>query len=313
MPPAIALGVGGLATLGGSIISSNAAGNAADKQAGAAAYSADLQKQMFEEQRSDMQPWRTGGLSAMYGPGGLFTPVGGGPGGVPMSPDQQKAAFIQDRMKAYSNMKGTADEPAWMKQSGYNPDTLKYEASTDWDSWGKNSAPYQSANQYQLDPSLTKSFSLQDFQADPGYQFRMQQGQDALERSAAARGGLNSGATLKAITEYGQNFASNEFGNAYNRFTNNQTNRFNRLAAIAGIGQTAQGQMNQAAQTYGTNMGNIAVGNANAQGASAIAQGNAWSGGLQGLAGLGQNWMNYSQQSQFQNDYLGLMKTMAQR
>ena len=65
---------------------------------------------------------------------------------------------------------------------------------------------------------LSRTFTMDDFQKDPGYQFRMDEGTKALERSAAARGGLSSGSTLKALTRYGQDYASNEYQNAYNRF-----------------------------------------------------------------------------------------------
>ena len=60
-------------------------------------------------------------------------------------------------------------------------------------------------------PSATDAFN------EPGYQFRLQSGSDALQRSAAAKGLLRTGGTLKDITEYGQNFASNEYGNVFNR------------------------------------------------------------------------------------------------
>lgn len=92
-------------------------------------------------------------------------------------------------------------------------------------------------------------------QNDPGYQFRLQQGQQALQNSAAARGGLLSGGTAKALADYNQNAASGEYGNVYNRalntfgtnynqYVNDQTNQFNRLAAISGIGQTTANDLN---------------------------------------------------------------------
>lgn len=295
----VAVGVGAgtaVAGVAGSAISAGAAGSAADKQAAASNYAADLQKQIFDQQRQDTTPWRTAGLSSLYGQGGLFVGANG-QSGVPMTEEAQKRAFIQERMKAYENMRGTANEPDWLKNG--NADTLKYEAETDWNGWGKNSPAYQSANQYQLDPSLTKAFSMEDFQKDPGYDFRMQEGQKALERSAAAKGGLQSGGFMKALTKYGQDYASNEYQNAYNRFNNDQANRFNRLASIAGIGQTATGQLGQAGQNYANQVGNIATSNANAQGAAGIAAGNAWSQGLNSIAGAGKTWMDYTMANKY--------------
>jgi hypothetical protein len=105
-------------------------------------------------------------------------------------------------------------------------------------------------------------------QNDPGFQFRLQEGLKALQNSAAAKGDLLSGGTLKGLNNYAQNEASNEYGNVYNRsfgqylqkyneFQNNQSNRFNRYAALAGVGQTAAGQIGQAGQNAAGNNAQI--------------------------------------------------------
>lgn len=107
-------------------------------------------------------------------------------------------------------------------------------------------------------------------QNDPGYQFRLQQGQQALQNSAAARGGLLSGGTAKALTDYNQNAASGEYGNVYNRalqnyntnyntFTNDQTNTFNRLQALSGGGQTAANNLSASGITAAGNAANIGL------------------------------------------------------
>lgn len=144
------------------------------------------------------------------------------------------------------------------------------------------------------DPSFQKDFTSADFQKDPGYDFRMQQGQQALERSAAARGGLMGGGFAKGLARYGQDYASNEYNNAYNRFNNDRTNRFNRLSSIAGLGQTANGLNAQAGQNYANNAGSNMMGAANAQGAAGIASANAWGGALSNLGSIGMQgaWMN---------------------
>jgi hypothetical protein len=96
-------------------------------------------------------------------------------------------------------------------------------------------------------------------QNDPGFQFRLAEGQKALERSAAAKGGLTTGGTLKALTQYGQNFGSNEYSHVYdsafqqyqqgyNEFNNNQTSRFNRFASISGLGQQTTAQQTSASR-----------------------------------------------------------------
>lgn len=163
----------------------------------------------------------------------------------------------------------------------------------------QNQKPWLQAGQQALgqmqDPYFQKTFGASDFQQDPGYQFRLQQGLDALQRSAAARGGLQSGGTMRALNDYAQGSASQEYQNAYNRFTNDQTNRFNRLASLAGVGQTANSELNQAGMQTAGNIANIGMSNANAQGAAAIAQGNAWGGALSSIGnGAANNWMTYS-------------------
>jgi hypothetical protein len=105
-------------------------------------------------------------------------------------------------------------------------------------------------------------------QNDPGYQARLKLGQQALENSAAARGGVLGGGTAKDLTNYAQDFASNEYSNvysraqqeyqnAYNVFQNNQSNTYNRLAGVAGIGQTSTTALGNQGQAAAGNVANI--------------------------------------------------------
>lgn len=139
-------------------------------------------------------------------------------------------------------------------------------------------------------------FTMADFQKDPGYDFRMKEGQKAIDASASARGSLNSGATLKALSRYGQDYASGEYQNAYNRFQGEQTNRFNRLSSIAGIGQTANAATGNAGQNYANQVSQnqIGVGNANAaaQMAGANAAGNVINTGINA-------WSQYEMMNRF--------------
>lgn len=80
------------------------------------------------------------------------------------------------------------------------------------------------------------------FQQDPGYQFRLKQGEDAIMHSAAARGGRMGGDTLKALLEHGQNFATNEYGNAINRAAMADNADFARAAGQAGVWTGTGGQ-----------------------------------------------------------------------
>jgi hypothetical protein len=107
---------------------------------------------------------------------------------------------------------------------------------------------------------LVRGFTPADFTTDPGYAFRLAEGQKQLDRQAAIRGGQISGAALKAAGRYGQEMASQEFGNAYNRFRETQGLRRNALAGVAGYGPTAASSINAAGQSYATGAGNIMTG-----------------------------------------------------
>ena len=165
---------------------SKAAGKATDAQVEAEAMRIEHEREMFDQHREDLAPWRDIGESAL----------------------RQLQAGISA---------GT-----------YDPGTFNF-----------------------------------DFEADPGYQFRLTQGVAGLDASAASRGRLLSGAQDKAVTRYGQELGSLEYGNAFNRAVaehsieaGRRSDQFNRLAGMAGIGQTAVGQTVQAGQQAQQNIGN---------------------------------------------------------
>ena len=116
--------------------------------------------------------------------------------------------------------------------------------------------------------SLMRDFTMADFETDPGYAFRMSEGMKALERSAAARGSLFGGGTLRALTRYGQDVASQEYLNAYNRFQENRRTRYNFLAGVAGLGQQGANQLVGASQNFANQYGNLLVGGATAAAAA---------------------------------------------
>jgi hypothetical protein len=131
-------------------------------------------------------------------------------------------------------------------------------------------------------------FGMSEFQADPGYGFRLAEGQKALDRQAAARGGLISGGALKAAQRYGQEMGSQEYTNAFNRYQTERQARLNPLQSLAGMAQTSTGQLGQAGQAMATG-----VGEAGAQAAQARASG--YMGTANALTqGLGQ-YLGYTQ------------------
>ena len=131
-----------------------------------------------------------------------------------------------------------------------------------------------------------RDFSMADYTADPGYGFRMSEGMKALERSAAARGGLLSGATLKGIQRFGQDLASQEYMNAFNRYQANRANQLNPLQSLMGAGQTSTNVLTGAAGQTGQGMANTAMAGGQARASGYMNMANALNQGLSTGAGF---------------------------
>jgi hypothetical protein len=139
-------------------------------------------------------------------------------------------------------------------------------------------------------------FGMDQFQADPGYAFRLSEGQKQLDRMAAIRGGQISGGALKAVARYGQEMGSQEYTNAFNRYQTERGARLNPLQSLAGVGQTSVNQLGAAGQNYATNAGN-------AMGAAAQANASGYMGAANAIGGGVGQYINYGQ-NQMQNSLL---------
>jgi hypothetical protein len=151
------------------------------------------------------------------------------------------------------------------------------------------------------DPYFSRQFNNQDLNANlaPGYDFRLKQGIGANLQASNVTGGAVSGNALQSLQNYAQNFASGEYGSAFNQFQAQRTNIYNQLKGIADMGLTATtGQANAMIGT-GTNVANISSGLGNAQAASQIAQGNAYTNAIGGMT----NAASYYGMNQAQNPY----------
>jgi hypothetical protein len=147
-----------------------------------------------------------------------------------------------------------------------------------------------------VEASRYTPFGMEQFQADPGYGFRLKEGLRALEGSAAARGGLLSGNTMRGITRYGQELGSQEFTNAFNRYQAERAARLNPLQSLAGMGQTSANTLSNEAGQYGQNMAQSAAQMGNIRASGYVGQANALTGALgQGL--------NYYQNQQMMNRF----------
>ena len=135
-----------------------------------------------------------------------------------------------------------------------------------------------------MKPFLTGQFGPEQFgqYLDPSMAFRQRLGTQATERLANIGGGAISGNTMRALTDYGQNLASTEYGNAFNRFQTERGNIYNTLANIAGMGQQAVNTGVNAGQSFAAGQTGLITGGAAAQAAGTVGASNALAGGFGG-------------------------------
>jgi len=373
--PVAALAIGGIGSIVGGVLSSNAASNAAKGQADAAKGAATLEKQAADEalafnklqygnSLNMISPYvNTGtaslnrlsylmGLSPQQGlPPGVINPnapqtagAGGGAGidnggfnpltfaGRGINPstgrpipipfnsggtvNRLNASMLQDSPntaeQATPTFLGPPTTPGDMGGANVNQGgTVTASGSGQVPRTDGGGAPGVPGGDF---GSLAQNFG-ETFQAptdvteknDPGYKFRLQQGQDAIQRSAAARGGLLNTGTAKDLNDYTQNAASGEYGNVYNRaaseferryniFKQGQNDLFNRFATLAGIGQTSAGQLSSAGLSSANNAGNILLTSAGQIGQqynnAAAARGSGYVGSANALNSIGPNLLN---------------------
>lgn len=198
------------------------------------------------------------------------------------------------------------DQMPWLEAGrdalGYLSDRVGKNTQFD-DKWGGRIEDAYQGGQ------LTGGLDPNNFQTDPSYQFRKQQGMDGLQSSAAAGGSLLSGAALKSLNEYNSNLASQEYGNAWQRdqaekqnlfgvlsgnrsqdyqlFSNEDTRQYNQLANMAGVGQQTAGSLGAFGAQNAQAQGNAITNGANAQANGLIGATNSKLGGMSNLLGLG--------------------------
>lgn len=140
-----------------------------------------------------------------------------------------------------------------------------------------------------------KPFDASTMYNDPGYQFRLNEGLKALDRTAAARGGLLSGGAIKAGERYAQDYATNEYQNAFNRYWNERNQMLNPLQSLLGQAQTTAQNLGNAGANYATNAGNNMMAAANARASGYVGGANALTGALSGAYN---NYQTYNAMNQ---------------
>lgn len=142
---------------------------------------------------------------------------------------------------------------------------------------------------------LTRQFASSDLAKDPvynsGLQFGLDEGTKAIERRSAAAGGYDSGAALKALTRFGNDYGSTKAADSYGRFRDYQDSTYGKLSGIAGMGSGATSVGIGAGANATSNVAGLMSGQGNASAAASLAGGNALSGGVTNAA----NYYNQNQ------------------
>lgn len=288
-----ALGAGG--SIASGLLGSSAAKSAAQTQASAAEQAAQLQAELGQESlgyQADQygnslaleQPWLQGGANSLST---LQYLMGLGPSGG----QQGSGLTTGSTSLSIPGVNGSVSVPTVKGLQGT--------ANTKLGAFGSLMSPY-SGGQFQAP-------TLQQAQQTPGYQFALQQGENAMQASAAANGNLLTGGTETALNNYAQNMANTNYNNVYNQalqtyntnyntWANQKAQNYNMLAGQAGLGQTTAQQLSNAGMQSANSISNI-LGNTGAQigqgvnnAAAATASGylnsaNAWNGAIGGATG----------------------------
>lgn len=268
------------------------ANRAAKAQEGAADSANQTELEMYYQSRDDQQPWRNAGqdslnqLSMMLG----LTPEGSG---AARSTDEVYKDLVRQWEESGSEPGSMRSNFGTWNGSQIVMDEPALRAAAERQAAYEASQPQKPADQNYN--ALSRSFTEKDFWDDPvtklSYQFGLDEGRKGISRQASATGSLDSGKILKELTRFGTDYAGTKGNESFNRFNINQDKTFNRLASLAGVGQSAAQQTGAQAIATGQSIGNNIMGAGNARAASAIGMGNA----LTGAAGQG---LNFWQQSQ---------------
>lgn len=278
---AIALGVTAAAGLGGAALQANAASKAAGAQGKAAKSQLALQREIFEQTKANQQPFVEGGHLAnaalLYELGLGDAPTIGGTTQFRVGErtfDNREAAEEFLRFEQNRFIEANRPRPqivANERDGGFNILSATPQQVGQAPIYPGGFDPYG----VQVEDISTPGRTFGGFQETQDYTFGLNEGIRAVDASAAAAGSLNSGATLQALNEFGQNFASLR-----------RAEYLNRLGGLSGAGQNATNALASSAQAFGVGAGNALASLGNARAAGAIGQGNAFASGLNTIGSL---------------------------
>jgi len=194
-------------------------------------------------------------------------------------PDPVSGAVIGSSVLGAVSSKNAADTQAAAAGRAADISNAQYEQTrTDQAPWRE--AGTNALTQLSSLAGNYKPFSYSDMTSDPGYAFRLSEGQKALDSQAAARGGLISGNALRASQAYGQQMGSQEYQNAFNRYQTERQAQIGPFQSLAGIGQSATNFTGQAGAQNASNVGNLLTSGAAASAAGQVGGANAITGGV---------------------------------
>jgi hypothetical protein len=270
--------------------------DAAGAQANQANNSAALADKQYQTSRTDLAPYRNSGALANARLMALLGIGNGGVGGssmtAPVAPTREQYMktgpsvmvnpdVFRDPTNARStnwaggmvSMPGTTT----FDQTGYDSALSSYNSALDQYNQSQNSGASNVGGDY---GSLLKQFTGADLQNEPGYQFALSEGNKAIDRASAAAGRYDSGAALKELARYGNDYASTKYNDAFNRDQTNKNTTYNFLAGQSGQGANAAAMTGNIGNTS-LGLGNAARSNAgDATAAGYIGSANAVTGGL---------------------------------
>ena len=276
--------IGAAGSIAGGLLGGSGAKKASKAQAKATKAAIAESQRQNDVSRIDLAPWRDSGSAAIKRLGDLMGIGGGSTTGnrslVPVTDENITAeGYLEANPDLHQSPLDAANPVGhYYKYKDLNKGRMTY--VTD---------PVDPAANSDYG-SLNKKFTLADFWDDPvtqaSYQQGLDQGTKALGNIAGARGNRNSGAQLKALTRFSTDYTGNQAAGSQARYVGDQTNLYNRLAGIAGSGQTAVNTGVQAGQNTANTVSGLLTSQGNARGAAAISRGNAIGGAIQNVGNI---------------------------
>lgn len=290
-----ALIAGGTSLLGG-MMGSSASSKAAKQQLQASREATAEQRRQYDLNRADLMPFLQTGYGAnsklayLLGINTLDKPV------APLTKDYtttQPGYWTAEKRSMFgtgSDMQVTpssyVEGKTLFNDTGYNAAMSEYE---------RNLAAYNQAEQDLANGTgdagyLLRKFTPGDLTQDPGYQFQMEQGQQAIDRAAAARGNRYAGSTLKELLRFNTGLADSTYNQAFNRDAAEKSRIFGMLTGVTGQGSSTANSLAGLGQAASNNISSNILAGGNAQAAGTVGSANALASGIGNAANF---WNQY--------------------